>query len=274
MKFLIQSNLLSNQQLEMTKYVMDTYESIDCAVIPFSEEITTTEPLDGLEYFPYGSTSLSNIALSRGFTGLHLNLETFNAEMWEKSNGKNMLNRPRILRAMDAVTALFHRSASLSILSNQVFVRPCEDLKQFTGSVDTCEEHAANLQSMIDSYNQGFPGTYSMNPFTKVAISEVQEIDAEWRWFVVGGKIISGSMYRAHGQLQQIRETDQSVINEAQALADQWLPDSCCVMDTCLLKSGSVKVVEFNTLNSSGFYANDAPAIFDAIAAFHNIRRK
>lgn len=269
MKFLIQSNLLSNQQLEMTKYVMDTYDSIDCAIIPFSEEITTTEPLDGLDYFPYGSTSLSNIAISRGFTGLHLNLETFNAGAWERFNGENMLNRPWIMFAEDAIEHLMMRKPK-----DKFFMRPCEDLKQFTGYVDTCEEHISILQSMIDSYNQGFPGTYSMNPETKVAISEIQEIDAEWRWFIVNGKIISGSMYRAHGQLRQIQETDHSVINEAQTIADQWLPDSCCVMDTCLLKSGNVKVVEFNTINSSGFYANDVPAIFDAVATFHNIGRK
>lgn len=273
MKFLIQSNLLSNQQLEMTKYVMETYESIDCAVIPFSEELTTTEPLVGLDYFPYGSTSLSNIALSRGFTGLHLNLETFNAGAWENFNGRNMLNRPCITHADHAIDVLkMHKSEKL------IFMRPYEDLKQFTGNVDTCEEHAANLQSMIDSYNQGFPGSYSMNPKTKIAISEVQEIDAEWRWFIVNGKIISGSMYRAHGQLRQIREDDPEVIAEAQELADQWLPDQCCVMDTCLVSdadgTGYVKVVEYNTICSAGFYANDVPAIFDAIASYHNIKRK
>lgn len=268
MKFLIQSNLLSNQQLEMARYAMENYDSIDCSIIPFSEDITTTEPLAGVDYFPYGSTSLSNIALSRGFTGLHLNLETFTAEAWGKFNGKNMLNRPMILFAIDAIMTL------RQFPSREFFMRPCEDLKQFSGNVETGEEHAANLQSMIDSYNQGFPGTYSMNPKTKVAISEVQEINAEWRWFIVGGKIISGSMYRAHNQLRQLRETEQGVIDEAQNLANNWLPDTCCVMDTCLLKSGVVKIVEFNTINSSGFYANDVPAIFDAIASYHSIKRK
>jgi hypothetical protein len=100
-------------------------------------------------------------------------------------------------------------------------------------------------------------------------LCEPQNIKAEWRWFVVGGKVISGSMYRAHNQLRKMRVVEQDLINEAQLLADKWLPDECCVMDLALVGE-ELKVIEFNCINSSGFYDNDVNAIFEALWNYHN----
>ena len=44
-------------------------------------------------------------------------------------------------------------------------------------------------------------------------------------------------------------------------------------MDTALWND-KMYVIEFNTINSSGFYANDVPKIFDAIAKYHHIPKK
>ena len=105
-----------------------------------------------------------------------------------------------------------------------------------------------------------------MPPEKDVVLCNPKPIQAEWRWFIVNGKIVSGSMYRCHGQLRNIRETDPAVIEEAQALADMWLPFDTVVMDTAITEdSNDVKVIEFNCINSSGFYDNDVVAIFDAL---------
>jgi hypothetical protein len=66
----------------------------------------------------------------------------------------------------------------------------------------------------------------------------------------------------------KIRELDQKVIDEAQSFADKWLPDSCCVMDLALVDD-SLKVIEFNCINSSGFYNHDVSKIFKELYEFH-----
>lgn len=112
-------------------------------------------------------------------------------------------------------------------------------------------------------------GSYKIEKGTQIVLSEPKTISAEWRWFIVGGKIIDGSMYRAHGQLIKIHEDDSNTTNEAQKFADRWLPDSCCVMDTALVDN-ELYVIEFNCINSSGFYNHNVSSIFAALYSYHS----
>lgn len=89
----------------------------------------------------------------------------------------------------------------------------------------------------------------------------------EWRYFVVGGRIVTGSSYRFKGQPDQKRELDADVLAEAQALADLWLPHRCCCMDVALCEN-QPRVVEFNCLNATGFYDHDIETFARAVSAF------
>lgn len=94
-----------------------------------------------------------------------------------------------------------------------------------------------------------------------IILAAPKKIQAEWRWFIVDGKIVDGSMYRAHGQMRQSHEKDPMLVREAQQFADIWLPSPCCVMDLALVDD-EMKVIEFNCINSSGFYKHDVDLIF------------
>jgi ATP-grasp domain-containing protein len=52
-------------------------------------------------------------------------------------------------------------------------------------------------------------------------------------------------------------------------MANVWLPAACCVMDTCLLDTGELKVVEFNCINGSGFYDHDVKKIMKVWWEYH-----
>jgi hypothetical protein len=147
------------------------------------------------------------------------------------------------------------------------FIRPSEDLKHFAGQVIEAKECADWLNDAMSLPPES--GTYAMSPEMKVVIATPKPIKAEWRWFIVDGKIVDGAMYRAHGQLIKTRELDQDVIQEAQDLANTWLPDPCVVMDTALV-GDEVKVIEFNCINSSGFYGHDVNLIFKKLWEYHN----
>lgn len=252
---------MNEEQLRLTTNAVKSFSHEFIGLIPFSREITSSEPLIGIDFIPYGSTLLTNLAKDLGWKGLHFDLDKFNYAA-ALANRNDMLNEGFIKPAAEMIDIL--RTSNLDW-----FMRPSHDLKHFSGLVDKAGNLADMLQDMIDVWKSGDVGSYAMNPHTDIVLATPQEISAEWRWFIVGGKIVSGSMYRAHGQLRKLRELDQKVINEAQLLADIWLPDQCVVMDTALV-GDDIKVIEFNCINSSGFYDNDVDAIFKALWDYHD----
>lgn len=258
MKFAIQTNLMNEDQLQLLHSAVERHPHVYIGVIPFSRDITANEKLDGTDYIPYGSTLLTNLALERQWKGLFFDVQKMNYKNF-LANHPKMLN-DNVLNVQEAID--FLRTQPVDKL---FFTRPSEDLKQYSGTVMEAKEIADWFESMISCPDGG---TYYMPPEKDVVLCSPKPIQAEWRWFIVNGKIVSGSMYRAHGQLRKLRETDPDVIAEAQALADIWLPFDSVVMDTAITEdSNDVKVIEFNCINSSGFYDTDVDAVMDALWA-------
>lgn len=262
MKFLIQHNLMNSKQLEEIRKAVEPYPTVYVGLIPFSHEITCDEDISGVDYIPYGSTLLTSLGYETyKWTGLHFDLNTFNYQA-SLDNRDDMLNS-NVIRLDDAIDFLCNVAAIYP--KKLFFTRPSEDLKQFSGQVIETKECHDWFKSMLECETSG---SYKLDADTMIVLCEPQNILSEFRWFIVGGKVISGSMYRAHGQLNSQRCTEQSLIDEAQSFADKWLPDPCCVMDLALTEDG-VKVIEFNTINSSGLYDNDIPAVFKALWEYH-----
>lgn len=254
MEFLIQHNLMNEEQLANVKLAVQNYPHQFVGVIPFSHEITSDRELIGKDFIPYGSTLFTTLALKRNWKGLHFNLENFSMKQ-AINNRHDMLNEELIVSVEYAETYL--RS-----FNQNVFIRPDLDLKHFSGQVMNSIECADWLKDAMSCPPES--GTYAIPADMLVVIASPKSIKAEWRWFIVDGQIVDGAMYKNRGQLVRIRETDNDVISEAQAFADKWLPSPCCVMDLALVDD-ELKVIEFNCINSSGFYGHDISKIFKAL---------
>lgn len=263
MKFLVQHNLMNPDQLTLINQAVEPFPHEFVGLIPFSREFTSNEPIIGQDYIPYGSTLMTNLAYDLGWKGLHFDLDVFNYEAAVK-NRNDMLNGEHVMTVKEA--AIFMANG-MQGAGQEWFIRPSEDLKHFAGQVIDAKECANWLNDAMSLPPES--GTYAMSPEMKVVIAKPKPIKAEWRWFIVDGKIVDGAMYHAHGQLIKKRELDQEVIDEAQALADVWLPDLCVVMDTALV-GDEVKVIEFNCINSSGFYGHNVGKIFSGLWSYHN----
>lgn len=258
MKFIIQHNLMNADQLEVTRQAVQPFPHEFVGLIPFSHEITSNEPLVGWDYIPYGSTLMTTIVdRDLKWKGLFFDLNTFNY-LTALHHRPDMLNHGviRLDTAIQVLTAVCKTNPGLLY-----FTRPSHDLKQFSGQVIEAQECLGWFKSMMECETSG---SYKLEASTDVVLCPPQNIQAEWRWFVVGGKVVSGSLYRSHGQLRKERVTDAAMITEAQAIADVWLPSPCCVMDLALVND-ELKVIEFNCINSSGWYDNDVTAIFKAL---------
>jgi hypothetical protein len=254
MKFLVQDSAISESQLTMTKEAVQHLPHELIGVIPFSNELTSNEPLEGLDYIPYGSTLLTKISYDKGFLGLYFDPNVFtykNAVL----NRNDMLNPDFVGTLREAIVILKEDPDKLW------FSRPSHDLKHFVGTVDTGQEL---FDWFTDALQCQSSGSYKMEPEMDIVLSTPRNLKAEWRWFVVNGEIISGSTYRIDGKLKSVRETDKDIIKIAQEKAKLWLPSECCTLDLALVDD-EFKVVEMNCINASGAYDCDMKLVFEKL---------
>lgn len=249
---------MNENGLNLIKAAVKNYPHEFVGVIPFSRNIEPSQKT--IDVIPYGSTLMTTIGLNLGWKGLYFDLGKFNY-FTSAQNRNDMLNSDAFIG--DALKAIDYAEL---YSGRDLFIRPSDDLKQFSGQVMPADEICIFLKDAIECESEG---SYKMLANTKIVISLVKKISAEWRWFIVGGKIVSGAIYMAHGQRLNRIETEKSVILEAQQMAEKWLPHENCVMDLALVEN-KLKVVEFNCINSSGFYGHDVNAIFKALWEYNN----
>lgn len=255
MKFLVQMNLIHEMGLAKVREAIQPYSHQYVSVIPFSNEFISSEPVEGTDYIAYGSTLFIKLGHELEWKGVYFNYDNFNYEAAVKYRS-DMLNDYVILSARETIP--FLESGDVE----KWFIRPSLDLKHFNGQVIDRQECITWLK---DAMNCASSGSYQIDQDLQIVLAEPKHIQAEWRWFIVDGKIISGAMYRCRGQLVKYPELDPDVIAEATKLSEGWLPHRNCVMDTALVDN-KLYVVEFNCINGSGFYGHDVNAIFKALA--------
>lgn len=210
----------------------------------------------GTNLIPYGSTSLLAHAKEakwrHAFTNDEFNVKTY------LQRHEYMLNRDTIIMSLSAARLVLPTKP-------QWFIRPADDSKIFAGHTAPSDQSLIWIDRLMANDCYGIDGN------TLVALSSPKVIDMEWRYFIVEGQIITGSSYRRSDSTFRYRETDPAVLREAQELANHWLPHECCVMDVALWKD-KVHVVEFNELNSSGFYDHDVTALVRAVSEYARLR--
>lgn len=221
-------------------------------IVPHDGYITQS-----LNMIPYGTTKLVELAMCRGWTNVFRN-NNFYVSAWN-GNRQDMLNNESVSMFADELPEYLKDYPNDRLF----FIRPTVGKKLFTGQTAT----KADILNFVSTEQIG---KYQFPPDTGVTISSYKEILSETRWFVVDGKVISGSTYRVRGQSLVVPDNNDNNLKEAQRLADVWLPHPTCVMDLAETPEG-IKVVEFNTFNSSGFYNHDIPKI---VRAVHEMIRK
>lgn len=206
---------------------------------------------ESLDIIPYGSTELVKLAMVKKWTGVFRN-NNFYGSAWCQ-NRDDMLNNDIVRLYSDEIA--YHLKDDPN--DKLFFIRPDKGYKSFTGMT-------ASKTDILGFVASGVIGKYDLPTDETMTISSHKHILSETRWFVVNGKVISGSAYRVRGQAVSIPDNSDSNLAEAQRMADVWLPHKTCVMDLAETDEGT-KVIEFNTFNSSGFYSHDISKVVKAV---------
>ncbi len=265
MHYLLQSNLSTEEgqkpfveALNTLAAQMETASWSFVKLVPFAGTIEPeAEALRPGKVFPLGSTSMTTASRIYGWTpGVVFDPATFRFEAWRDNWGaENLING-------DGVVSFFGAAKA----SEKVFMRPCEDLKAFSGLT-------LNPDELEDWQRRVFDGEQSTRTSqllmeTPVVVARAKVILREWRFFVVGGKVISGSQYAAYGRRDRCATIDVDVWNYATRMVERWQPAQCFVLDIGATDDG-LAIMEVNTLNSSGVYESDFTKVMLAIERFY-----
>lgn len=200
--------------------------------------------------FVTGIMSLKFACAHRGWTPGYIDAPGQNdlIEAW----GTHVLNH-------DAVIGPF---ATTEPPSMEFFARPVEDTKAFAGIVyENDEKRGTGRQQWYEWREQvmaGQGGFTTIRGEDLVVLAPLKNIFAEYRLYVVGGQIVTGSRYKLGGKVFYTRDLDPAMLDFARARIAEYCPRRALCLDIAHVEGDEpYKVIETNSISSSGFYACD-----------------
>lgn len=142
----------------------------------------------------------------------------------------------------------------------EFFIRPSADSKAFSGMVTSPNEFREWQHKVL---NLG--ETYTeLDHNTLVVVADPKPISAEYRFVIIDGKVITGSLYKS-GYTVLYRECQEDdVIEFAQKMADIWSPSRGFVLDLAR-SNGELYVLEMGCMNAAGLYDCDVQKLVMAV---------
>lgn len=134
--------------------------------------------------------------------------------------------------------------------ADRLFIRPDSPLKTFTGDVVSRDslDHDLEYFAFRDA-----------GPDHLVVVSTPAEIQSEWRFIVVDGQVITGSLYKREDDLVAEPVNDGEAFSYAQSVCNEtgYSPERVWVLDICQTTNGMFHVLEVGGFSLAGLYACD-----------------
>lgn len=227
-----------------------------CNVIPFSEDgLTLESELTDEPLFSYGSYTLSKIVKARGYKPGSFVSKDINFDSLKEIYGAELLNYDMVIGKIKDIEPT----------SNMFFVRPMEDSKSFTAKVMHISEYNKFKENVLN-LGEGFS---TVNKDTEILISSQKEIVSEIRFFIVDRKIATYSVYKVGDEVIYLALVDDYIKDYVKSIIENHKqPDLAYVLDVAVIeKNGNLvpKILEINSINSSGLYAIDTQKFIMAI---------
>lgn len=201
-----------------------------------------------------GAYSLRLTAKARGWRPGIFDLGPFGFPEQLAHWGDYMLNADARLGPLREVT-----------LERRSFVRPIEDNKAFAGRIfEPGDFH--DWQARVAT--GAVPGVF-LNGDLVVQVCPVRTIYAEYRFWVIKGRIICASVYKRGDTVLYSDDVPPQGFVFVEAMLELWQPHEAFVVDICTVPDEAggqgFRIVEINTLNCSAFYAADIQKLVEAL---------
>ncbi|MFE2055400.1 ATP-grasp domain-containing protein [Streptomyces sp. NPDC059446] len=123
-----------------------------------------------------------------------------------------------------------------------------------------------SIPALVYSDGSRLPGPDAVDPGTVVLLSEIVVFEAEYRLYVLDGRVHTGSRYAASGQLRPapLSAGARAFGTELLDAVAHTLP-SAIVVDVGFTDAGRWAVVEANAAWASGCYASDPDLALDVV---------
>lgn len=250
MKWLFQSNIWEeyayDRLLTSTENVGVDFSLVD--VIPFTDYFDTI--VDFVPDVVFGSNRFVEICRTKKFPTFK-SFKPMENEWYPHYEWINQIGTDMTLKEFAEIG-----------YPDDMFIKPYKE-KFFTGLVvrDVTDLEKIQLAtSFVDKPEEEL-----------IRVSPAKNIYKEARFFVIGGRVITGSIYKENGRGKQYALDETSnAWKQCKGLVDEYLlPDKAFVLDLGLINRedsvSSWKIVELNNLNSAGLYHCDTDAIVNAL---------
>lgn len=267
--YVIQENLFREDHYKM---LISSLERISAKytvvrIFPFVDKIVdvSTIPLDNYELdlledfnpsddkiFIFGALKLSRIALERGWKPGSLMNSNHDFIKYKEYYKDNLLNYDSLILSLgESIEWVNHFDLK--------FIRPTKDSKSFAGNVFSYFEWEDLKENYLHNYRSS-----EFNENTQIQVSTVKKIKKEFRFWIIDGKVVTGSQYRM-GSFPFLSENiDDDAISFVEEMVDVFQLAEAFVMDVALTDWGW-KIIECGCINCAGFYRSDIQKILFAI---------
>ena len=167
----------------------------------------------------------------------------------------NLLNYDATCMRISEVNDYVHKAGL-----EEFFIKPNSDTKEFAGCVLDESEFEDWYGNMLRI------GYLEENDFN-VVVSSPKHVGKEWRCVIVGDKLVAGSLYRNYQKLHQQEGVPSEVRAFVKKAVALYSPADVFCLDV-VETDGSLKIIEYNTFNSSGLYKCNVDEIINAINVF------
>jgi hypothetical protein len=222
--------------------------------VPFSGEIIPKPKAPKKNTVFFGSYSFTNKAIELGYTPGSWTNDNYDYRVWSKK-------WPCVND--DAYVCKF---GEVPFQSKPFFIRPCADDKLFSGQVMDWGDFSEWQKKVIE-----LKETYTTLDYdSPVMVSSPKKIQEEYRFVIIDGKPVTGSMYKS-GNTVLYREVTESknpqVFHFVHYLMQPhmfWQPSFAYALDIALV-DGDYAVMEMGNVNSAGLYDCDPQKIVMAL---------
>jgi hypothetical protein len=268
MHYIVQENIFREHHYDLLFAAMDRLDLpyTIVRIFPFVDKVVDLKDIpdhafnvdDIPEFVPptknvfvFGAIKLAEICAKKGWNPGSLMNTNHDFEVYSKHYKENLLNYDSIIVKLG--DELIWNKGEVK------FIRPTQDTKSFTGKVFNIYEWLEMVEHNLNNFRSA-----RFNENTPIQVSTPKHIHKEIRFWVVDGKVITGSQYQLNGQFTLDDLIEPDAIEFAQRMVDIFQLAEAFVIDVCLTDNGW-KIVECGCINCAGFYKSDLQKMIMAV---------